>query len=385
MATNASGTMERILRLMGEKKASDVYLSANSPALIKINGQCVPINNQALPFDAPRNLLAEILPPERMAELEAEGELNMGFPIPGVGRFRVSAMHQRGSVAAVFRFIAVDVPALADLFLPPILSDLIMEKRGLLLMVGATGAGKSTTLASMIDHRNATVSGHILTIEDPVEFLFRNKKSVINQREVGTDTKSLHVALKNALRQAPDVILIGEIRDRETMSAAIAYAQSGHLCLATMHANNSYQALNRILSFYPVEVRQTMLGDLAAAMKAIVSQRLMRNTAGSRVPAVEVLLNTKLIAELIEKGDFSGVKEAMEKSMAEGSQSFEHDIARLIVEGVVDRKEGLANADSPTNLMWRLQNDFTKASQPAAAQDENEEASFTEITLDVKH
>ena len=385
MATNASGTMERILRLMGEKKASDVYLSANSPALIKINGQCVPINNQALPFDAPRNLLAEILPPERMAELEAEGELNMGFPIPGVGRFRVSAMHQRGSVAAVFRFIAVDVPALADLFLPPILSDLIMEKRGLLLMVGATGAGKSTTLASMIDHRNATVSGHILTIEDPVEFLFRNKKSVINQREVGTDTKSLHVALKNALRQAPDVILIGEIRDRETMSAAIAYAQSGHLCLATMHANNSYQALNRILSFYPVEVRQTMLGDLAAAMKAIVSQRLMRNTAGSRVPAVEVLLNTKLIAELIEKGDFSGVKEAMEKSMAEGSQSFEHDIARLIVEGVVDRKEGLANADSPTNLMWRLQNDFAKASQPAAAQDENEEASFTEITLDVKH
>jgi twitching motility protein PilU len=260
-----------------------------------------------------------------------------------------------------------------------------MEKRGLLLMVGATGAGKSTTLASMIDHRNATVSGHILTIEDPVEFLFKNKKSVINQREIGTDTKSLQVALKNALRQAPDVILIGEIRDRETMSAAIAYAQSGHLCLATMHANNSYQALNRILSFYPVEVRQTMLGDLAAAMKAIVSQRLMRNTAGTRIPAVEVLLNTKLISELIEKGDFSGVKEAMEKSMAEGSQSFEQDIARLIVEGVIDRKEGLANADSPTNLMWRLQNDFTKANKTVVAEEESEEASFTEITLDVKH
>jgi twitching motility protein PilU len=383
--TSAPGTMERILRLMAEKKASDVYLSANSPALIKINGQCVPINNQSLPFDAPKNLLAEILSPERMAELDAEGELNMGFPLAGIGRFRVSAMRQRGSIAAVFRYIAVDVPALADLFLPPVLGDLIMEKRGLMLMVGATGAGKSTTLASMIDHRNATVSGHILTIEDPVEFLFRNKKSVINQREVGTDTKSLAIALKNALRQAPDVILIGEIRDRETMSAAIAYAQSGHLCLATMHANNSYQALNRILSFYPVEVRQTMLGDLAAALKAIVSQRLMRNTAGTRVPAVEVLLNTKLISELIEKGDFSGVKEAMEKSMAEGSQSFEHDIARLIVEGVVDRKEGLANADSPTNLMWRLQNDFTKASKPVAAQEENEEASFTEITLDVKH
>ena len=383
--TNQPGTMEWILRLMSEKKASDVYLSSNSPALIKINGQCVPINNQSLPAEATRNLLAEILPPERMEELDLEGELNMGFPIAGLGRFRVSAMRQRGTIAAVFRYIAVDVPPLADLFLPPVLGDLIMEKRGLVLMVGATGAGKSTTLASMIDYRNGMVSGHILTIEDPVEFLFKNKKSVINQREVGTDTKSLQVALKNALRQAPDVILIGEIRDRETMSAAIAYAQSGHLCLATMHANNSYQALNRILSFYPVEVRPTMLGDLAAALKSIVSQRLLRNTAGTRVPAIEVLLNTKLISELIEKGDFSGVKEAMEQSMAEGSQSFEHDIARLIVEGVVDRKEGLANADSPTNLMWRLQNDFTKASQPVAAQEENEEASFTEITLDVKH
>ncbi len=387
MATtpNASGTMERILRLMSEKKASDVYLSANSPALIKINGQCVPINNQSLPVEATRNLLAEILPADRMAELDAEGELNMGFPIAGVGRFRVSAMRQRGSIAAVFRYISVDVPALAELYLPPILGDLIMEKRGLVLMVGATGAGKSTTLASMIDHRNTMVSGHILTIEDPVEFLFKNKKSVINQREVGSDTKSLQVALKNALRQAPDVILIGEIRDRETMSAAIAYAQSGHLCLATMHANNSYQALNRILSFYPVEVRPTMLGDLAAALKSIVSQRLLRNIAGTRVPAIEVLLNTKLVSELIEKGDFSGVKEAMEKSMAEGSQSFEHDIARMIVEGVVDRKEGLANADSPTNLMWRLQNDFSKAAAPVAAQEEQEEASFTEITLDVKH
>ena len=379
------GTMERILRLMGEKKASDVYLSANSPALIKINGQCVPINNQALPVEATRNLLAEILPPDRMAELDAEGELNMGFPIAGVGRFRVSAMRQRGSIAAVFRYISVDVPPLADLLLPPILGDLIMEKRGLVLMVGATGAGKSTTLASMIDYRNSMVSGHILTIEDPVEFLFKNKKSVINQREIGSDTKSLQVALKNALRQAPDVILIGEIRDRETMSAAIAYAQSGHLCLATMHANNSYQALNRILSFYPVEVRPTMLGDLAAALKSVVSQRLLRNTAGTRVPAIEVLLNTKLISELIEKGDFSGVKDAMEQSMADGSQSFEHDIARLIVEGVVDRKEGLANADSPTNLMWRLQNDFSKAAAPAAAAEEHEEASFTEITLDVKH
>jgi twitching motility protein PilU len=330
-------------------------------------------------------LLAEVLPAERIAELESEGELNMGFPLEGVGRFRVSAMRQRGSYAAVIRYITVDVPALANLAVPMALGDLIMEKRGLILMVGATGAGKSTTLASMLDFRNEHQSGHILTIEDPIEFLFKNKKSVVNQREIGTDTKSLGIALKNALRQAPDVILIGEIRDRETMSAAIAYAQSGHLCLATMHANNSYQAMNRILSFYPVEVRPTMLGDLAAALKAVVSQRLLRSTSGARTPAVEILLNTKLVSEMIEKGDFSSVKEAMEKSMAEGSQSFEHDIARLIVDGIVDRKEGLAYSDSPTNLMWRLQNDFAKAAQPAVAQDEDEHASFTEITLDVKH
>ena len=385
--TTPPGMMERILRLMGEKKASDVYLSAMAPALIKINGQCLPINAQLLPVDAPRNLLAEVLPADRMAELDEQGELNMGFPLAGVGRFRVSAMRQRGTIAAVIRFVSVEVPALEDLNVPMVLADLIMEKRGLILMVGATGAGKSTTLASMMDYRNQNVTGHILTIEDPIEYLFKNKKSVVNQREIGTDTSSLQTALKNALRQAPDVILIGEIRDRETMSAAIAYAQSGHLCLATMHANNSYQALNRILSFYPVEVRATMLGDLGSALKAIVSQRLLRTTSGVRTPAVEIMLNTKLVSELIEKGDFSGVKEAMEKSMAEGSQCFEQDIARLIVSGTVDRKEGLSHADSPTNLMWRMQNDFnSKTSQTEVVLEEEEEgASFTEITLDVKH
>ena len=382
-------TMERILRLMSDKKASDVYLSAHAPALIKINGQCLPINNQLLPPDAPKALLAEVLPAHRIEELESTGELNMAHGIEGVGNFRISAMRQRGTYAAVIRYITTEIPALASLSVPLILGDLIMEKRGLLLMVGATGAGKSTTLASMMDFRNERVSGHILTIEDPVEFLFTNKKSVVNQREVGSDTQSMQTALKNALRQAPDVILVGEIRDRETMSAAIAYAQSGHLCLATMHANNSYQALNRILSFYPVEVRPTMLGDLGAALKAVVSQRLLRTVHGSRTPAVEVLLNTKLIAELIEKGDFSGIKEAMEKSMAEGSQTFEQDIARLIVEGTVDKKEGLAYADSPTNLQWRLQNDFAGkdmniVEDGASDEDMAEEPSFTEITLDVK-
>ncbi|NMM77032.1 type IV pili twitching motility protein PilT [Acidovorax sp. SRB_14] len=384
-------TMERILRLMAEKKASDVYLSANAPALIKINGECVPINNQILPPDAPRNLLSEIVPPDRLEELQETGELNMGVPLTGVGRFRVSAMRQRGSYAVVVRFVTQDIPDLDKLNLPTVLADLIMEKRGLILVVGATGSGKSTTLAAMIDRRNSLQTGHVLTIEDPVEYQFRNKKSIVNQREIGSDTQSLQVALKNALRQAPDVILIGEIRDRETMSAAIAYAQSGHLCLATLHANNSYQALNRILSFYPVEVRATMLGDLASALKAIVSQRLVRTATGERVPAAEVMLNTKLVADLIEKGDFSGVKEAMEKSMAEGSQTFEEDLARLVLSQRIDRKEGLAYADSPTNLMWRLQNDFSLAAKAAqahkAAQDaqtHDEEPSFTEIVLDVK-
>ncbi len=385
----SSGTMERILRLMADKKASDVYLTAHAPAMIKINGQTIPINSQVLPPEAPRNLLAEIIPSTRMEELQETGELNMAVPLEALGNFRVSAFRQRGNVAVVIRFIPGDIPALDSLNVAPVLADLVMEKRGLVLMVGATGAGKSTTLAAMIDHRNESASGHVLTIEDPIEYVYKNKKSVVNQREIGPDTASLQIALKNALRQAPDVILIGEIRDRETMSAAIAYAQSGHLCLATLHANNSYQALNRILSFYPVEVRPTMLGDLAAALRAIVSQRLLRTHTGSRVPAMEVLLNTSLIADLIQKADFSGVREAMEKSLADGSQSFEQDLARLINDGLVTRNEGLAQADSPNNLLWRLQNDFhaSKSNDAASTNDEDtaENATFTEFTLDVKH
>lgn len=382
-------TMERILRLMGEKKASDVYLSANAPALIKINGESVPINNQILPPEAPRNLLSEIVSPDRIEELDETGELNMGVPLTGVGRFRISAMRQRGSYAVVVRFISQQIPDFDSLHLPPVLCDMIMEKRGLILMVGATGSGKSTTLASILDVRNSRVTGHILTVEDPVEYQFRNKKSIVNQREIGSDTQSLQTALKNALRQAPDVILIGEIRDRETMSAAIAYAQSGHLCLATLHGNNSYHALNRILSFYPVEVRPTMLSDLASALRAVVSQRLVRTLEGGRMPAVEIMLNTKLVSDLIEQGNFSGVREAMEKSMAEGSQTFEEALAQLIMENKIDRKEGMTNADSPTNLLWRLQNDFSQAAKAAKAQKEareivDDQPSFTEIVLDVK-
>jgi twitching motility protein PilU len=380
-------TMERILRLMAERKASDIYLSAHSPALIRINGNCLPINAQVLPPEAPLALLSEVVNAERIAELERTGELNTAIALEDAGNFRISAMRQRGSYAVVVRHIASVIPSFAELNLPEILKTLVMEKRGLILMVGSTGAGKSTTLASMLDFRNENATGHILTVEEPIEFTFTNKKSMVNQRDVGSDTQSLQIALKNALRQAPDVIQIGEIRDRETMTAAIAYAQSGHLCVATLHANNSYRALNRILSFYPVEVRATLLGDLGGALRAIVAQRLLRTPDGARMPALEVLLNTALVAELIGKGDFSGVKEAMEQSMAEGSQTFEEDIARLITDGFITREEGLAQADSPTNLMWRLQNRTAPAArrEDRALLDQVDEPTFTDITLDVRH
>jgi len=353
------------------------------PILIKINGQILHLSDQPLTHTQPRQLLAELLTPTQLEELEETGELNMGIGIPGVGSFRLSAFRQRGSIAAVFRCIPVVIPSLESLNLPPVLSTLVLQKRGLVLMVGATGTGKSTTLASMVEQRNQQMAGHILTIEDPIEFLFSNKKSVVNQREVGRDTQSLQVALRNALRQAPDVILIGEIRDRETMTSAISYSLSGHLVLATLHANNSYHALGRILSFYTPEARPALLADLAAALKAIVSQRLVRATAGGRIPTVEVMFNTKLVAELIEQGDLNGVKEAMEKSLSEGSQTFEEDLARMITEGVITREEGLAFADSPTNLMWRLQNDQTPIARAPVKSEDPDTAFFTEIALDV--
>jgi twitching motility protein PilU len=377
--------MERVLRLMAEKNASDVYLSANTPILIKIHGQIMQLSDQVLTTGQTRQLLAELLTPNQLEELDDTGELNVGVSLSGVGSFRLSAFRQRGSIAAVFRCIPHTIPALDTLGVPELLSTLVLEKRGLILMVGATGTGKSTTLASMLEWRNQQITGHILTIEDPIEFLFSNKKSIVNQREVGRDTQTLQTALKNAMRQAPDCILIGEIRDRETMTSALSYALSGHLVVATLHANNSYHALGRILSFYPPEARPTLLSDLSSGLRAIISQRLLRASAGGRVPAVEVLLNTKLIAELIDKGDVNGVKEAVEKSMAVGSQTFEMDIARLITEGVVTRDEGLAHADSPTNLMWRLQNDETPISRTgAAAKGEPDEAVFTEVSMEVR-
>jgi twitching motility protein PilU len=375
--------MKRILELMVEKHASDVYLSAHAVALIKINGQSVAFNNQVLGATTPLNLLSEIVSSSDIEELKETGELNMSIQLQELGNFRISAMRQRGSYAVVIRYIPLNIPPFDTLHLPEQLTHLVMAKLGLVLMVGSTGSGKSTTLASMLDYRNERIAGHILTVEDPVEFLFTSKRSIVNQREVGTDTLTLQTALKNGLRQAPDVFFIGEIRDRETMTAAIAYAQTGHLCIATLHANNSYHALNRILSFFPVEVRPTLLSDLSTTLKAVISQRLVKTIKNERRPAVELMLNTQYVAEMIEKGDFSGVKDAMEKSMAPGSQTFEDDLARMIRDDIITREEGLAFADSPTNLIWRLDNTAKGkdmlSSEPV--QPEYEEPSFSEISL----
>ena len=319
--------------------------------------------------DAVQTLLYEVLNERQIKEYEEELELNTAFALEGVGAFRISAFRQKNSPAVVVRFIPGSIPPLDSLGVPEILKEVIMAKRGLILMVGATGSGKSTSLSSMIDYRNERKAGHILTLEDPVEFIFQNKKSIVNQREVGTDTKSFNVALKNALRQAPDIILIGEIRDKETMGMALAYAQSGHLALATLHANNSYHAMNRIINFYPLENRPSLLLDLSAALQSIISQRLIRTKSGGRMAAVEVLLNTRHISELIEKGEINEIKDALEKSMSPGSQTFEQALFKLFMDGKISQEEAMANADSATNMLWLI-NQATAGDitgQPAAA------------------
>jgi len=346
--------MKRLFQLMADKKASDIFLSIGAPINIKINGNAMPVNQTILTTSAVQSLLYEVLNEHQVREFEEELELNTAYTLEGVGTFRISAFRQKGTPAVVVRFIPGAVPPLASLGLPAVLKEIVMQKRGLILMVGATGSGKSTSLAAMIDFRNAEKTGHILTLEDPVEFIFKNRKSIVNQREVGTDTKAFQTALKNALRQAPDVILIGEIRDRETMSMALQYAQSGHVCMATLHANNSYHAMNRIISFYPLENRPTLLLDLSASLQAVVSQRLVRTKAGPRKVACEVLLGTRHITELIAKGEINEIKEAMEKSMAPGSQTFEQALFKLFIEGDITQDEAMLNADSATNMLWLI-------------------------------
>ncbi len=350
------GAMQRLFQLMAEKKASDIFVSVGAPINIKINGNAVPVNQQTMDGATINGLLQEILTEHQLKEFEETLELNTGYALEGVGNFRISVMRQKGTPAFVVRYIPTEIPKFETLNLPPVLADIVMEKRGLILMVGATGSGKSTTLTAMLDYRNERKSGHILTLEDPIEFIFKNKKSIVNQREVGADTKAYQIALKNALRQAPDVIFIGEIRDKDTMSQAIAYAQSGHLCLATLHANNSYHSMSRIISFYPLENRPALLADLSVTLKSIISQRLVKKPDGARTPAVEVMLNSRHIGELIEKGDLNGVKEAMEQSMSPGSQTFEQSLFALYKSGTITLEEALANADSANNLHWLINN-----------------------------
>lgn len=387
------GAMQRLFTLMAEKKASDIFVSVGAPINIKINGVAMPVNQQMMDAQTIMGLLQEILTEAQLKEFEDTLELNTGYALEGVGNFRISVMRQKGTPAFVVRYIPAEIPQFETLNLPPVLADVILEKRGLILMVGATGSGKSTTLTALLDHRNERKSGHILTLEDPIEFIFRNKKSIINQREVGADTRAFQIALKNALRQAPDVIFIGEIRDKDTMSQAIAYAQSGHLCVATLHANNSYHSLSRIISFYPLENRPALLADLAVTLKVIISQRLVKKPDGLRTPACEVMLNSRHIGELIEKGDLNGIKEAMEQSMSPGSQTFEQSLYRLYKDGIITKEEALANADSANNLDWLINNAAAEkkaddkplvapaASPDATASSTESGATFSEFTL----
>jgi twitching motility protein PilU len=348
--------IEKLLQLMAEKKASDIFISAGSPISIKIQGTIMPVNPAPIDAEQAKKIIFEMLTPLQQETFLKEQELNFSKPMAGLGNFRVNCFWQKGTCGLVIRYITADIPKMQDLNLPPVLASLIMEKRGLILVVGATGSGKSTTLASMIDYRNSMGPGHILTMEDPVEYVFAPKKCIINQREVGNDTRSFHDALRNAMRQAPDIILIGEIRDLETMRMALTYALSGHLCLATLHANNAYQAMNRVISFFPLEVRPMLLQDLSVSLKAVMSQRLIKTLDGKRTPAVEVLLNTRNISELIEKGEIGEIKDAMEKSMSPGSQTFEQDLFRLVRTGKISTDEALTNADSATNLGLLLGN-----------------------------
>ncbi|MBK7416076.1 MAG: PilT/PilU family type 4a pilus ATPase [Dechloromonas sp.] len=367
--------LDKLFQLMAEKQASDIFISAGAPIHIKIQGNTLPVNQQLMLPDMIDKIAHELMSLEQGKTFETTNEMNLSFGVPQVGNFRVNIFRQRGTIGIVVRFILGNIPELESLGLPTVLADLIMEKRGLILIVGATGSGKSTTIASMLDHRNANRSGHILTVEDPIEFLFKHKKSIVNQREIGMDTVDWQSALKNAMRQAPDCILIGEIRDKETMQAAISYAQTGHLCVATLHANNSYHALNRIISFFPMENRPALFLDLAVSLRAVISQRLVKKPDGKRVPTCEVMLNTRHVADLVERGEVQAVKDAMEQSMAPGSQTFEQDLFRLYRDGVITLDEALANADSPTNLSWLINN--SDANNGSAMEDKK-----LDLTLD---
>ncbi len=346
--------LEALLRQMCEIEASDLYLTTGAPPCAKVQGELVHLGEERLGPDEVAAIAREIMNADQREEFARTHELNLALSVPGVGRFRVNCFHQRNQVALVARHIKTEIPDFQTLGLPPVLTKLVMQKRGLVLFVGGTGSGKSTSLASLIDFRNTHAAGHIITIEDPVEFMHRHKKSIVNQREVGIDTTDYAEALKNTLRQAPDVILIGEIRDRETMEHALAFSQTGHLVLSTLHATNATQAFERILNFFPEDRHAQIRMDLSFNLRGIVSQRLLNGMKKRRVVAVEVLLATPRVSDVIHKGDFHLLPEIIEKSTNLGMQSFDQALFQLYQDGQIELKEALRNADSPNNLRLRI-------------------------------
>lgn len=369
---------EDYLKILSSRDGSDLYLSTGAPPCAKFQGALKPLEKVAMAPGMIKDIAYSLMDSKQREEFEEELEMNLAYSIADVGRFRVNIFRQRNEISIVARNIKVDIPKFDDLGLPEILKQVITEKRGLVLFVGATGSGKSTSLAALIDHRNSTSAGHIITIEDPVEFVHRHKKSVINQREVGVDTRSFHNALKNTLRQAPDVILIGEVRERDTMEHCLAFAETGHLAISTLHANNANQALDRIINFFPEDRRQQLLMDLSTSMKAIVSQRLIPTVDGKRVAAVEVLLGTATIQKKILNGEMEEIKEIMEKSENLGMQTFDSAIFKLYKEGKITFDDAIRNADSANNL--RLKIKLSNRDDPGDEQEtpaESDEFSFS--------
>ena len=353
-----------LLQLAVDKEASDLFFSVGAPINIKINSVVMPVNAQKLDSEAVKRIAYELMTPEQVATFEDTMEMNFSYRVPEIGNYRVNIFRQRGNISVVIRYIRNKILNIEELNLPPILKQLIMDKHGLVLVVGATGSGKSTTLATMMEYRNTTSTGHILTVEDPIEYLFRHDKSIINQREIGADTLSYEHALVSAMREAPDVLMIGEVRDRETLKHAMIFAQSGHLCLTTLHANNSYHALNRIVNFFPHDARQAVLSDLAMCLRAVISQRLVKNLQGKLIPAVEILLNTTLIADLIRKDEIDKIRDAIEQSVSPGSQTFEQALYKLFKNGEITKEDAMQNADSAGNLSALI--DFSRTSQMKA-------------------
>jgi twitching motility protein PilU len=343
-----------VLKFMVEKGGSDLFFSTGAAIHIEIEGRTLPVNTQIMAPGMVKEIAYSLMSPKQIEEFENTWEMNFAMGVPEIGRFRVNVFRQRGEVSMVIRHIKTVIPSLESLGLPPVLKDIIMRPRGLVLVVGSTGSGKSTTLASMIDYRNEHTSGHILTLEDPIEFVHNHKKSVVDQREVGIDTKSFDEGLKNAMRQAPDVILIGEVRDMHGMEHALAYAETGHLCLATLHANNANQAIERIISFFPQDARAGLLLGLSLNLVAIISQRLVPGTQTKRVAAMEILINTPYISDLIQKQKLSEIKEIMANNNDIGMVTFDQSLFKLYSAGRIDEENALQNADSRNDLSLQI-------------------------------